>query len=157
MKVPIDIQMMKGGMIAHIYLDDESGVFERKWDAWTQVYPFRDPARGQIGFNFHKWDNHLIGVQIYYAKFCLPERYSEYSEYFPDGEPIKTMAYVDPALLYIYVSEDSGRNSMCQAIHLASPAQGVAVLDFHRDSLLRGIELIGCNHRFSPKPAIDDA
>ncbi|MGD9683543.1 MAG: hypothetical protein AB7W16_20445 [Candidatus Obscuribacterales bacterium] len=147
MNIPIDVRMSTGALIASVYLDEESGIFERKRNMWTQVYPLRNPAIGKIGFNFSREDNHLIGFQVYYARSCLPERYSEYSEYFGDNEPIETHAFVDPGILiYVQFSKEPIGRVRSQCIDFSSPAEGMAVLDINEDRL-SGVELIWCDHR----------
>ncbi|MCA9803728.1 MAG: hypothetical protein KC777_17275 [Cyanobacteria bacterium HKST-UBA02] len=148
MNIPIEVRMSRGALIASVYLDEASGTFERKWNIWTQVYPLRHPAIGKIGFNFSREDNHLIGFQLYYAHSCLPVRYSEYSEYFGDNEPIETHAFVDPDfLVYIHFSKEPTGMVRSQSIDFSSPAKGMAVLDIDEENRLSGVELIWCDHR----------
>lgn len=142
MKQAFTMQLMKGAMIGYIPIDDHTSTIERKSQTWTQVYSFKKPARGQIGFNFSKSDNRLLGIEIYYARFCLSNKYVEFAEYFRDKETAEIQFDTSPGLTLFYFDCDSEGTRTKQIIYVAPPAVGTAVIAF-REEKLCCIELIG--------------
>lgn len=142
MKLPFMMQLTKGAMIGYIPIDDHADTIERKSETWTQVYPFKKPARGLIGFNFSKTDNRLLGIEIYYARFCLSDQYVKFAEYFRERESVEILVAPSPGLTTFYFDCDSQGAKMVQTIYVASPAGGAAVIDF-MDEKLSCLELIG--------------
>lgn len=141
-KHPFPMIMMKGASIGFIPIVEDACIIERKSNIWTQVNPFKRPARGLIGFNFSKEDNRLLGIEIYYAKLCLSNEYVEFAEYFRDNERMEIQFDAFPGITTFYFSSDYEGTRMTQAMEVVSPAVGTAVIDF-RDEKLVCIELIG--------------
>lgn len=142
MKQAFTMQLMKGAMIGYIPIDDYTSTIERKSKTWTQVYSFEKPVLGQIGFNFSKSDNRLLGIEIYYARFCLSNEYVEFAEYFRDKETAEIQFDTSPWLTLFYFDCDSEGTRTKQIIYVAPPAVGTAVIAF-REEKLCCIELIG--------------
>ncbi|MBN9393944.1 MAG: hypothetical protein J0H83_01775 [Candidatus Melainabacteria bacterium] len=142
MKQAFTMQLMKGAMIGYIPIDDYTSTIERKSKTWTQVYSFEKPVLGQIGFNFSKSDNRLLGIEIYYARFCLSNEYVEFAEYFRDKETAEIQFDTSPGLTLFYFDCDSEGTRTKQIIYVAPPAVGTAVIAF-REEKLCCIELIG--------------
>ena len=142
MKQAFTMQLMKGAMIGYIPIDDYTSTIERKSKTWTQVYSFEKPVLGQIGFNFSKSDNRLLGIEIYYARFCLSNEYVEFAEYFRDKETAEIQFDTSPGLTLFYFDCDSEGTGTKQIIYVAPPAVGTAVIAF-REEKLCCIELIG--------------
>lgn len=142
MKQAFTMQLMKGAMIGYIPIDDYTSTIERKSKTWTQVYSFEKPVLGQIGFNFSKSDNRLLGIEIYYARFCLSNEYVEFAEYFRDKETAEIQFDSSPGLTLFYFDCDSEATRTKQIIYVAPPAFGTAVIAF-REEKLCCIELIG--------------
>ena len=142
MKQAFTMQLMKGAMIGYIPIDDYTSTIERKSKPWTQVYSFEKPVLGQIGFNFSKSDNRLLGIEIYYARFCLSNEYVEFAEYFRDKETAEIQFDTSPGLTLFYFDCDSEGTRTKQIIYVAPPAVGTAVIAF-REEKLCCIELIG--------------
>lgn len=142
MKQAFTMQLMKGAMIGYIPIDDHTNTIERKSKTWTQVYSFEKPVLGQIGFNFSESDNSLLGIEIYYARFCLSNEYVEFAEYFRDKETAEIQFDTSPGLTLFYFDCDSEGTRTKQIIYVAPPAVGTAVIAF-REEKLCCIELIG--------------
>ena len=142
MKQAFTMQLMKGAMIGYIPIDDYTSTIERKSKTWTQVYSFEKPVLGQIGFNFSKSDNRLLGIEIYYARFCLSNEYVEFAEYFRDKETAEIQFDTSPGLTLFYFDCDSEGTRTKQIIYVAPPAVGTAVIAF-REEKLCCIELTG--------------
>ena len=142
MKQAFTMQLMKGAMIGYIPIDDYTSTIERKSKTWTQVYSFEKTVLGQIGFNFSKSDNRLLGIEIYYARFCLSNEYVEFAEYFRDKETAEIQFDTSPGLTLFYFDCDSEGTRTKQIIYVAPPAVGTAVIAF-REEKLCCIELIG--------------
>lgn len=142
MKQPLTMMLMKGAVIGYLPIDQCPGTIERKVGIWTQVYPFKQPARGQIGFNFSKTDNRLLSIEIYYAKLCLSNQYVEFAEYFRDNEAVEIRFDAFSGITTFHFSSDSEGTRMSQTIEVTPPADGIAVIDF-MDAKIVCIELIG--------------
>ena len=144
--------MGRGGMTARIHLVPSTESSEQlKANSWSQVYPLRSPARGMVGFNFDRNDNQLLSITFYYARFCLPRKYSDNSEYFVADEPSETRAMYDGWLLFIDLADIRGpKNLMSQFIELREPASGTVILDYLPDATIRSIEILGFSSRSAP-------
>lgn len=140
MKQSFQMLMTKGATIGFIPIEENANTIESKSNIWTQVYPFKEPARGLVGFNFSRDNNRLVGIKIYYANMCLSNRYFAFAEYFRDNEPIEIL--FDSGVRSFYFSCDANGTRTSQAIEMTLPATGTAVFDFS-DEIIECIELIG--------------
>jgi len=144
MTKPYTMKLMKGGNIGFISTDDRLRAIDRKANCWTQIFPFKKPIRGQVGFIFSKVDNSLLGIEIYYANLCLSSYYVEFGEFFQDNETVEILSEIDNCAdittCYFHCDLDGQKSS--QTFEMAPPANGLAVIDF-RAEVLVSIELIG--------------
>lgn len=141
--------MSQKGWIANLHFENSNVSFHKKENIRTEVFSFRSPARGLIGFNFGQSENRFLGIQIYYANYCLGPMFTDFSEYFRDEEPLAVIrAESSDELCWFYLGYDQThqfRSAICQTIDMYGPVAGTAVLDFNSEYKLFGIELIGFN------------
>ena len=135
--------MSKGGLIALVLLAPDKWLPEEKWKCRSEVYPLTVTRKGSIGFGFSRETNQLLSVQLYYAKYCLSNLFTEFSEYFRDGEDLKAGGFLRKGHQFIRFEEMEGQIVKSQIISMNEPNPGTAIIDSYNEETISSIELVG--------------